>query len=342
MDLHEVDGQTEVLGRKVREPVGGGLVPDAEHVPQVLHRELPLPLGLGEHRHRRTLGQEDRRSEIVRIHALLEELAEVLRRPMAEHVRGETREQMRARIEGGIGIGQVDPPVRGIGDRPGRGRQIGDVVEAEAELLRDRRRLPLGHRPRLVAGEREQLGRLLLEIGEVVVLLPHRLPQLPIGPPGLLRGRRPPGEHLGELPLQADDRLERILRQGLDAHLRQTERGVHRGGLIPLSLEFESLPAVDRRGVEELGDLGAERLRDARKQRDRSFPLAVLDRRDLRGRTPHSLPELGQRQTRLFAKKSDSSADAEVVDGRTRFRLRCLSTGHNGLRGGDRGGAGRV
>src|SRR5699024_5188877 len=48
-------------------------------------------------------------------------------------------------------------------------------------------------------------------------------------------------------------------------------------------------------------------------ERDRSFSLAVLDRRDLRGRTPHFLPQLIQGQAPLFAKKSDSSADAQSI-----------------------------
>src|SRR5699024_8334508 len=34
---------------------------------------------------------------------------------------------------------------------------------------------------------------------------------------------------------------------------------------------------------------------------------------DLRGRTPHFLPQLVQRQTPLFAKKPDSSADAQSI-----------------------------
>jgi len=153
------------------------------------------------------------------------------------------------------------------------------------------------------------------------VLLAHRLPQLTVGSPCLLRGRRPPGQHLGELALEADDRLERILRQRLDAHLRQSEGRVHRGGLIPFGLEFEALPTVDGSRVEKVRDLGSQGLGDRGEQGDRSFSLAVLDRRDLRGRTVHLLPELGERHPRLFAKESDSSADAEAVDGLLRLRL---------------------
>src|SRR5699024_9421308 len=66
-------------------------------------------------------------------------------------------------------------------------------------------------------------------------------------------------------------------------------------------------------GVDEVGDIGPQRLGDRGQERDRSFSLAVLDRRDLRGRTPHFLPQLVQRQTPLFAKKSDSSADAQSI-----------------------------
>src|SRR5699024_1054129 len=118
---------------------------------------------------------------------------------------------------------------------------------------------------------------------------------------------------LTELALQTHDRLERIGRQGLDAHLRQAQGGVHGGGLIAVGLEFEGLTAVDRGGVDEVGDIGPQRLGDRGQERDRSFSLTVLDRRDLRGRTPDFLPQLVQRQTTLFAKESDSSADAESV-----------------------------
>src|SRR5699024_9000002 len=66
--------------------------------------------------------------------------------------------------------------------------------------------------------------------------------------------------------------------------------GVHGRGLIAFGLEFEGLTVVDRGGVDEVGDIGPQRLGDRGQERDRSFSLAVLDRRDLRGRTPTSCP----------------------------------------------------
>ena len=136
-------GQSEMLGGEVREPVGSHLVADAEHIAQMLDGEHPLLLLLLEHRHGRGLGKQDRGSQIVGFDALLEELVKVLRGVIAEDVRSQAHEQVRARIEGGIGIGQIQPLVRGVRDRPSRFGQVGDVVEAEAELLGDERRLPL-------------------------------------------------------------------------------------------------------------------------------------------------------------------------------------------------------
>src|SRR5699024_11483605 len=52
---------------------------------------------------------------------------------------------------------------------------------------------------------------------------------------------------------------------------------------------------------------------DRGQERDRSFSLAGPERRQMRGRTPHSLPQLIQGQAPLFAKKSDSSADAQSI-----------------------------
>src|SRR5699024_5397991 len=75
----------------------------------------------------------------------------------------------------------------------------------------------------------------------------------------------------------------------------------------------EGLTVVDRGGVDEVGDIGPQRLGDRGQERDRSFSLAVLDRRDLRGRTPHFPPQLIQGQAPLFRKASDSPADAPTI-----------------------------
>ena len=125
---------------------------------------------------------------------------------MAEGLQGERAGVVLA----GVGLRQVDDPVRQIGDGPGGFGQIGGVHQPETQV----RGQPVDHRPgdraAVVLGRGQQVGGDRFDLAEVVALPAHPLAQVGVRPPGLLRGGRPLGLDPGHRPVQPDQRLQRL------------------------------------------------------------------------------------------------------------------------------------
>jgi len=106
-----------VAGGQIGEPVGGHLVGDGVDVAEVFDGQVALPFGLGEERDGREFGDEDRGGEVVRFHALAEEVGEVAGRGVAEDEVAEGLQQDGARrVHAQRFPLEVDAAVAGVGD----------------------------------------------------------------------------------------------------------------------------------------------------------------------------------------------------------------------------------
>ena len=95
--LHEVAGHVQVMGDEVRDPVGGHLVGDGEHVDQVLDGKVAAVFRGVQERDGGPLGDQHRGGEVVRLHPLAEEVGEVLGRAVPEEEVAEGLQDDRAR-----------------------------------------------------------------------------------------------------------------------------------------------------------------------------------------------------------------------------------------------------
>ena len=73
-----------------------------------------------------------------------------------------------------VALVDVDPPVRQVGDRLDRDRQVLYPAQREPEVRHQVVERPLGHGARtFVPGRRQGVGGRLLDVGEVVVVGAH-------------------------------------------------------------------------------------------------------------------------------------------------------------------------
>jgi len=149
----EMDRQPEVVGCEVREAVGRHLVGDVEDLFQVLRRDVALAPGGREELDRGPLRGQHRPREVVGLHPLTEELAEVLGVAVAQ---GEMPEGLQDHRPGGprrhgVALVDVDATVLEVRDRIDRYRQILHTVQREAVVGDERRQRALRHRTALVA-----------------------------------------------------------------------------------------------------------------------------------------------------------------------------------------------
>ena len=161
----------------------------------------------------------------------------------------------------------------------------------------------------------EQLAGLGLELGEVVVLLAHRAAQLGVRPAGLLGGRRALAVQPLELGVQAEDRLDRLVAEGLAHGKRgQAEARVERPALGALERDLERRAPGGRFGVEQLVEGHAERARELLQLAQLRLALAVLDHRDLGGRAADRRAEVVEGHPALGAQVPDAPADGERIE----------------------------
>ena len=158
------------------------------------------------------------------------------------------------------------------------------------------------------------LPRLLLELGEVVVLRAHQPAQRDVGPARLLGGRRTLVAQPLDLALQREHRLERLGRHGLaDAERRDAERLEGLPAHRPLEGDLQRRALVERLGLEQRVERGAQGPRDRLQQRELRLAPAVLDHRELAGRAVDGAGELVERHAALGAQLPDAAADGEGI-----------------------------
>ena len=155
-------------------------------------------------------------------------------------------------------------------------------------------------------------ARLLLELGEVVVLRAHELAQRDVRAARLFGRRGPLVAQPVDLALQREHRLERLGRHGLaDAEGRDAERlerlPLHR----PLEPDLEGRPLVERLGLEQRVERRPEGARDRTQQRELRLAPPVLDHRQLARRAIDRGGELVERHAAVGAQLTDAAADGE-------------------------------
>src|SRR5580693_833423 len=192
----------------------------------------------------------------------------------------------------------VDAPVRQVGQRPYRSRQVLDIPDGEAMVAHHRDQHALGHRAARVPSSAERVDRLALDDLEVVVPLAHGLPQRRVGGPGFFRG----GGRLGPLsPQFRRDRHQMLEHVGgdprPDLELRQTEAAVGRVLLRVGQGDLQLSPAAGRLPAEEVRYRHRQRGGQLLDQRELRFPASVLEQGQGRGSAADPLPQLGERQT---------------------------------------------
>ena len=242
-------------------------------------------------RQRAPLGDQQRRGEVVDLHPLLQELRVVLRHLVSQHHMAERLQRQRSGVVlAGVGLRQVDDPVRQVGDGPGGFGQVGGVRQPEAQVGGQPVDHGPGDRAAVVLGGGQQVGGHGLDLAEVVALPAHPVAQVGVGPPGLLRGGGPLGLDPGHRPVQADERLQGL---GLQPRPRPDRRDVQRlergRALRLLQLDLQRRPPAGRGDRQQIGEVGCPARRQGGQQRQLRLPLAVLDQRERRradGRRP--------------------------------------------------------
>ncbi len=304
-----------MLRRQVGEAVRRRLVRHREGVAKILDRELARGLGCGEEVDRALLGEHQRAGQVVGLDPLPQELGEVLRLGAAEHVRRQRLQQFGARVAGALAHRQVDPSVRLIGHASRGGRQVGHVVQREAEVRGQVGGDALRERSTAVPHGGEQFASGLLQLGEVVAALALLGAQLRVRPARLLGGRRALAVQPLEFVVQREDRLDRLVAQRL-AHRqrRQREARVQRTALRALQRDLERGPLRGRLGVQQLVERGAQRARQLLQLAQFQLAFAVLDHRDLRGRTTDRGGQGVEGEAAVHPELPDAAADREGVE----------------------------
>ena len=185
-------------------------------------------------------------------------------------------------------------------------------MQREAEVRGDVGCRPLRERSAGVVDRAEDAPRVLLELGEVVVLRAHELAQRDVGPARLFGRRRALVAQPLDLALQRQHRLERLGRHGLaDAEGRDAERLERLAAHRALEPDLERRPLVERLGLEERVERRAQRARDRLEQRELRLAPAVLDHRQLARRTVDGRGELFERHAAVGAQLPDAAADGQ-------------------------------
>ena len=154
----------------------------------------------------------------------------------------------------GVGLRQVDDPVRQVGDGPGGFGQIGGVHQPETQMGGQPVDHGPGDRAAVVLGGGQQVGRDGLDLAEVVALPAHPVPQVGVRPPGLLRGGGPLGLDPGHRPVQADQRLQRLGLQPRPRPHRRDVQGLESVCALGLfQLDLQRGPAAGGRDGQQVG-----------------------------------------------------------------------------------------
>ena len=196
---------------------------------------------------------------------------------------------------GQVALRYVHHPVPDVADRSSRRREVLDPSDREPEVgghigqvaLRD------GSRPSVAHGA-EGLRRHPLDLLEIVVALAHFVAHGRVGRTGaqyrsscVCSPRRSLVRHLADPVEQGDDVLERsVVEAGAGAQVRQLEGLVTRVFLHVGQSDFQLGAPVGRARRQKVGRATAQRGGELADRGQSGLPVAVLQQRQVRGRSP--------------------------------------------------------
>ena len=267
----EVARDLEVLGRQVREAVRRHLVGDVEHLLEVLHGDVLGLVGFTQELHGRALGCKDGCGEVVRLDPLAEVVAEITGVAVVE---GEMAEGLQHDAAGlphlqPSPIRDEDDPIAHVGDAARGTGHVPDPLNGEAAPFSQFGENPLADRTRAaVASCSQSPTRKGLDLGEVIVAVPHLSAQGVVGSAGPLGEIGTALITTAAWPVADGVPHRHQVFEGLVGHLRrrlqmaQTKCPIGRVALRPLKLDLEIGPPVGcfvieqrrRRGAEGVGE----------------------------------------------------------------------------------------
>ena len=207
-------GMPRCLRGQVGEAVRGRFVGHGEGVADILDGNFLGGFGFLQELHGGLLRQQQRGSEVVRSHALGEEIAVVAGRLVAKDIVAQGLQEHRAGVVVlPLALCQVNSAVLQIGHRTGGMRQITHMVKGESEVRGDVCDDVLAQRPGGVADLGQHLLRLGLVLREIVAPFAHHGAQFTVRTAGLFRGGRLLVHLPFELVLQPHLGLQHIDRQ---------------------------------------------------------------------------------------------------------------------------------
>ena len=306
------------MSQQVRQSHARRLMGDAESIPEILHGEVAVALGLLQERHRVRLRHQARRGVVVDLQALLEEVGVVGGGAMTEQAVGHRLQRHRSQpVTTGDGRrGKVDAAVLQVGDGARGVGKVVDVDQFETQLRGHDAHRAVGEGPRGVAGGLQLLLGELFDVGQVVVARPHPQSQLGVRPPRLLRRRCGLALPALQFPVQTEHRLQSLVRHGLghpdrrDAQLPENVTGL---GAFQLDLQRCALAGRLRR--QQVRDLDPGGGCDLLQEGQLGLALAVLDQAEMAS---------GDTDTRAELVQGHPAGEPEVADAVTQgLELHC-------------------
>ena len=282
VNLEKVQRDAEMSGRQIGEAVGGRLVADGERVAQFFDRQLLFLFRASEKADGAILRHHQRGRQVVRFDPLSQKTPVVFRLLRTKHV---ARERLQ---EGGSGVTagihhQVDAAVGEVADRPRWPGQVANIVQRETQMRGQIGCDALRQRAASVPDRREQAAGLGLKLRKVIALFAHLLAKFGVDPPGLFRRRRPLAVQSLELGVKAEDRLDRLVAQGLSHRQRgQAERAEQRTALGPLECDLQAGPLRWRLRAKQLVESNSQGFRHRLQVAQARLAFAVLEHAHLR------------------------------------------------------------
>ena len=188
------------------------------------------------------------------------------------------------------------------------------MVEAESEMPGDVRNDVVGQRTAGVAHRGQDLLRLGLVLGEVVVPLAHHRAQFTVRAAGLLRRRDLLIEPAFKLMLQAHHGLQHIHRKPrTDADLGQIQGLIDGAALVPFQLDLQRRTPVGRLRAEQFVDAHPECRCKLLEQTKLGLAFAVFHQAQLAGGRPDGGTQVVEREPCRLAQMPDAPAQADDI-----------------------------
>ncbi len=215
----------------------------------------------------------------------------------------------------GITLGDIDPMVIEVDDRPGKRRHVLDRMQLEPGAGTQVEEVPRGEWPRTrVPARGKCVSGFGLHFFEIAVLTGEPGGDLPVGSSHVLGAGR---AQVGALPqcFVKTDQVCQCLVVEFGARLDrgEMERVEERGFLRSEQGDLQRVPPIGRAGVEKLGEVDLQSGCDLDDQVETGLLLPVLEQGQIRGGPAHRGAELVESHPTLAAVMTKPTAEDEWV-----------------------------